>query len=62
MSVGDGKIGQRDRTFLNTEIIKQGYGFAYAKYPFKYMDEFRGYEREAKETGRGLWRQNKETK
>ena len=42
MSVGDGKIGQRDRTFLNTEIIKQGYGFAYAKYPFKYMDEFRG--------------------
>jgi micrococcal nuclease len=45
-----------DGTFLNAEIIKQGYGFAYAKYPFKYMEEFRQYEREARENGRGLWR------
>jgi len=27
-----------DGTFLNAEIIKQGYGFAYTKYPFKYME------------------------
>jgi micrococcal nuclease len=45
-----------DGTFLNAEIIKQGYGFAYTKYPFKYMEEFRGYEREARENKRGLWK------
>ena len=44
-----------DGTFLNAEIIKQGYGFAYTRFPFKYMDEFRGYQREAREQGRGLW-------
>ncbi len=44
-----------DGTFLNAEIIKQGYGFAYTKFPFKYMDEFMRYEREAKEQNRGLW-------
>ena len=45
-----------DGTFLNAEIIKQGYGFAYTKYPFKYLEEFRKYEREARENGRGLWK------
>ena len=45
-----------DGTLLNAEIIKQGYGFAYTKYPFKYLEEFRSYEREAREQGRGLWR------
>jgi len=45
-----------DGTFLNAEIVKQGYGFAYTKYPFKYLDEFRRYEREARENRRGLWR------
>ena len=44
-----------DGTFLNAEIIKQGYGFAYTKFPFKYLEEFRKYEREARESGRGLW-------
>jgi micrococcal nuclease len=46
-----------DGTFVNAEIIRQGYGFVYTKYPFKYLDEFRGYEKEARETGRGLWKQ-----
>jgi len=46
-----------DGTFLNAEIIKQGYGFAYTKYPFKYLDEFRQYEREAKENNKGLWKE-----
>ncbi len=45
-----------DGTFLNAEIIKQGYGFAYTRYPFKYLEEFRGYEREARENKRGLWK------
>jgi micrococcal nuclease len=44
-----------DGTFLNAEIIKQGYGFAYTRYPFKYLEEFRQYEREARENQRGLW-------
>ena len=44
-----------DGTFLNAEIVKQGYGHAYVQYPFKYLDQFRGYEREAREAGRGLW-------
>ena len=30
-----------DGTFLNAEIIKQGYGHAYARFPFKYLDQFR---------------------
>jgi micrococcal nuclease len=45
-----------DGAFSNAEIIKQGYGFAYTKYPFKYMEEFRQYEREARGNGRGLRR------
>jgi micrococcal nuclease len=44
-----------DGRFLNAEIVKQGYGHAYVTYPFKYLDQFRGYEREAREAGRGLW-------
>jgi len=44
-----------DGTFLNAEIIKQGYGHAYTKFPFKYMEEFREFEREARENRKGLW-------
>jgi len=44
-----------DGTFLNAEIIKQGYGFAYTRFPFKYLEEFRRYEKEARENGMGLW-------
>ncbi len=45
-----------DGRMLNAEIIKQGYGFAYTRFPFRYMDEFRRYEREAREKGLGLWK------
>ena len=52
-----------DGTFLNAEIIKQGYGFAFTKYPFKYLDEFRQYEIEARQNKRGLWKhKERETK
>ncbi len=44
-----------DNFFLNAEIIKQGYGYAYTKYPFKHMERFRGYERDARRYRRGLW-------
>jgi micrococcal nuclease len=46
-----------DGTFLNAEIIRQGYGFAYTRFPFRHLEEFRKLEREAREAGRGLWRQ-----
>lgn len=52
-----GYVYLQDETFLNAEIIKQGYGFAYTKYPFKYLDDFRRYEREARENSRGLWKE-----
>jgi micrococcal nuclease len=45
----------RDGTFLNAEIIRQGYGFAYTKFPFKYLHEFRQFEKEARENNKGFW-------
>ena len=42
-------------TFLNAEIIKQGYGHAYTRFPFKHMEQFKQYEKEAQEAKRGLW-------
>ena len=50
-----GYIYLLDGTFLNAEIIKQGYGKAYLKYPFKYSQEFKEYEEVAQSHGKGLW-------
>jgi len=49
--------GQSDNLLVNKEIIRQGYGHAYTKYPFDpaRMDEFRAAERSAREQKRGLW-------
>ena len=44
-----------DATFLNAKIVKQGYGHAYTQFPFRHLDQFRAYEREAHDAGRGLW-------
>ncbi len=44
-----------DGTFVNAEIVRQGYGHAYTRFPFKYLDGFRQFEREARQAGRGLW-------
>lgn len=44
-----------DGTFVNREMVRQGYAHAYLTYPFRYMDDFREAEREAREAGRGLW-------
>jgi micrococcal nuclease len=44
-----------DGTFLNAEIIKQGYGHAYTRFPFKYLHEFIQYEKDAREAKKGLW-------
>ncbi len=44
-----------DGTFVNREIIRQGFGHAYLTYPFKYAEDFRAAEREARDAERGLW-------
>lgn len=44
-----------DDTFVNDEIVRQGYSSAYVKYPFRYLDQFRAAEREARAGNRGLW-------
>jgi endonuclease YncB( thermonuclease family) len=44
-----------DGTFLNWEIVRQGYGFAYTRHPFRHMSEFRAAERAARESSAGLW-------
>jgi endonuclease YncB( thermonuclease family) len=44
-----------DGRLVQAEIIKQGYGFALTGFPHTKMDEFIGYQREAREQNRGLW-------
>lgn len=44
-----------DGTLVNSEIIRRGFGFAYTRFPFKFLNDFRKIEREAREHGRGLW-------
>jgi endonuclease YncB( thermonuclease family) len=42
-------------TFVNAEIIRQGYGFVYTRFPFKFSEQFRQLEREARDAKQGLW-------
>jgi hypothetical protein len=41
--------------FVNREIIARGYGHAYTRYPFAFVDDFRAAERAAREGQLGLW-------
>lgn len=45
-----------DGRLVQAEIIKNGYGFAYTSFGFTKSDEFIGYQKEAREAGRGLWK------
>ncbi len=45
-----------DGRLLNAEIIKEGFGFAYLKYPFQRMEEFKVYEEKARRGEKGLWK------
>ncbi|MBI4524645.1 MAG: thermonuclease family protein [Deltaproteobacteria bacterium] len=54
-------VSREDGKFLNAEIIRQGYGHAYTHYPFKYLNEFRALERQAREQRTGLWNTGKST-
>ncbi|MBI4353225.1 MAG: thermonuclease family protein [Candidatus Omnitrophica bacterium] len=46
-----------DGFFLNAEVIKQGYGFAYKSYrfPYRHSGDFKRYEKEASRNKRGMW-------
>ena len=44
-----------DGTDVGAEMIRQGYAFAYTRFPSDKLDEYRGYEKQARETGVGLW-------
>ena len=44
-----------DDVFLNATLVQQGYGYAYTFFPFRYLEQFRGLEREARDARRGLW-------
>jgi len=45
-----------DGTFLNSELVKQGYAFCIPGFMHKYREEFERLEREARENKRGLWK------
>ena len=44
-----------DGTFINGEMVKEGYCLVYEKYYVSKTPELRTYQREAKEKGKGLW-------
>ena len=47
--------GYNYKTLLNLEIIKQGYGFSYKKYPTSKLKELNEAENTAKTYRKGLW-------
>ncbi len=44
-----------DGLFVNAEIVRQGYGYAYTKFSFKHKDSFIEFERLARQSKKGLW-------
>jgi micrococcal nuclease len=44
-----------DGTFVNEKIVREGYSAVYTAYPFRHMESFRKSEKEARQTGKGLW-------
>ena len=44
-----------DGLFVNLEIVRQGYGHAYTRFPFKHMELFKRYGDRARTAGKGLY-------
>jgi micrococcal nuclease len=40
---------------FNAELVGEGYGHAYTRFAFQFMDEFRALEQKARREQRGLW-------
>jgi len=47
-----------DDTFVNAEMIKQGYAYAYLTFPFEYSSKFRKLQQSARKRRLGLWEDN----
>lgn len=43
------------RTFINGEMVKQGYAYSYRQYPTKFLEKFNNFEKYARENNLGLW-------
>jgi micrococcal nuclease len=43
------------KTFINREMVAQGYAFSYKQYPTKFLNEFNRLEQQAREKNLGLW-------
>jgi micrococcal nuclease len=52
---GNGNGAARQLGCHNADLISEGYGHAYTRYTFQFMEEFRALEQEAREQKRGLW-------
>ena len=50
-----GYVHLHDGTFVNAEIIRQGYARVNTRSRFEHVDRFRQLEQEARDAGRGLW-------
>ena len=46
---------EKDRLDFCAALVKEGYAYAYLKYPSERGDEFLGYQRQAREQKKGLW-------
>lgn len=44
------------KTFVNGEMVKQGYAFSYRQYPTKFLNKFNNFEKYARENNLGLWK------
>lgn len=44
-----------DSLFVNAEIIRQGFGHAYTRFPFTFLEDFLKLERDARMQKKGLW-------
>ncbi len=49
----------RDGKNFDLELVRLGYGRAYTRYPFKYMNEFKTAERAARAQELGMWSREK---
>ncbi len=45
-----------DGSCHNADIVREGYGHAYTRFPFQFLEEFRALERYVRENMRGLWK------
>jgi len=48
-------LADSKRTFVNGEMVKQGFAFSYREYPTKMLEKFNNLEKYAREHNLGLW-------